>query len=109
MERLFVYGSLQPGGTNAYMLEGIRGRWVRGVLRGRLLAAGWGAGIGYPGLVLDAAAGQVSGHVLESLALGDHWALLDEFEGDDYQRRIVPVTLESGRKVDAHVYVVRNP
>ena len=50
--RLVVYGTLAPGRPNHSQLTGLDGRWSPGQLRGRLVDAGWGASLGYPGLVL---------------------------------------------------------
>ena len=107
LHRLFVYGSLQPGGTNAHELEGIPGTWSRGAVRGRLLQAGWGAGIGYPGLILDEDGEDVPGHVFESGGLAAEWPRLDAFEGAEYTRVETRVRLESGDTVQAFVYVIR--
>lgn len=107
LQRLFVYGSLQPGGTNAHELEGIAGTWSRAVVRGRLLQEGWGAGIGYPGLILDDGGEDVAGFVLESNQLVTEWPRLDAFEGAEYARVEVGVRLESGGSVPAFVYVIR--
>ncbi len=107
LQRLFVYGSLQPGGTNAHELAGIAGSWSPGVVRGRLLQAGWGAGIGYPGLILENGGEDVPGYVLASVALDAEWPRLDAFEGAEYARVEAPVRLSSGDTVQAFVYVIR--
>ena len=109
LQRLFVYGSLQPGGTNAHELESVEGTWSPGVVSGRLMAAGWGAGIGYPGLILDEGGEDVPGFVLESAALATEWPRLDAFEGDEYARVEARVRLASGGAVEAFVYVIRDP
>ncbi|MEM1411445.1 MAG: gamma-glutamylcyclotransferase family protein [Pseudomonadota bacterium] len=105
-QRLFVYGSLQPGGSNHDVLDGIDGTWEPATVRGRLLEAGWGSGLGYPGLVLDGAGPAVPGAVLTSASLADHWARLDAFEGEDYERSDATVTLASGRTVPVQLYTV---
>ncbi len=108
LQRLFVYGSLQPGGTNAHELAGIAGTWSPGVVSGRLLQAGWGAGIGYPGLILDDGGGDVPGFMLESQGLVAEWTRLDAFEGAEYARVEAPVRLGTGETVRAFVYVIRD-
>ena len=52
--RLAVYGTLAPGRPNHHHLSGLKGRWIEGSMRGHLLREGWGADLGYPGLILDA-------------------------------------------------------
>ena len=106
IQRLFVYGSLQPGGDNAHVLAGVAGDWAPATVRGRLLEAGWGAGIGYPGLLIDDDGEEVRGFVLTSTALDGEWDRLDKFEGSEYERVQSSVTLADGRQVTAFVYVV---
>lgn len=108
MDRLFVYGSLQPGGPNEQVLAAIEGEWQSGSVKGTLIEKGWGAQIGYPGLILDAQGSDVSGHVFSSPYLASTLSDLDRFEGDQYARVVAPVTLQSGQQVDAFVYVLRD-
>jgi len=49
--RLAVYGSLQPGRENHYLLAKYPGSWSRGRVRGDLVNAGWGAAGGYLGFI----------------------------------------------------------
>jgi hypothetical protein len=53
MCRLAVYGTLAPGRPNHHQLNSLSGRWIKGTVRGQLLQEGWGAELGYPGIVLD--------------------------------------------------------
>jgi gamma-glutamylcyclotransferase (GGCT)/AIG2-like uncharacterized protein YtfP len=106
VERLFVYGSLQPGRENAHLLEAIGGSWQAASVKGILRPAGWGAAIGYPALTLDANGSVVSGFVFTSETLPQHWARLDEFEGEEYERVVTMVRLEDMSTVEAHVYVL---
>ena len=107
MDRLFIYGSLQPGGPNEHVLASIEGEWEPAVIRGKLVYAGWGAALGYPGLVIDADGTDIRGYVLSSSHLGSKWAELDELEGSEYERSIAFVALADGKEVQAHVYVLR--
>lgn len=102
--RLFVYGTLAPGHANAHILAGVPGTWEPATVRGRLYPDGWGAALGYPGLVLDEAGEAVDGLVFTSEALAAHWARLDEFEGEGYRRALTEATLPDGRVVPAYVY-----
>ncbi|CDM56842.1 MULTISPECIES: gamma-glutamylcyclotransferase family protein [Rhizobium] len=104
--RLATYGSLAPGEVNHGQLDGLRGTWRKGTVRGRLLEAGWGAGIGFPGLVLDDEAFEVPVSVFESPDLPEHWKRLDEFEGESYQRVVAMVTVGGGVQVEAFVYAL---
>lgn len=107
MERLFIYGSLQPSGPNEHVLAAIGGEWEHAAIKGTLIEAGWGATMGYPGLVIDESGDDVHGHVFASSNLSAKWAYLDEFEGEEYERIVAYVTLLSGERVQAHVYVLR--
>lgn len=108
MARLFIYGSLQPGGTNEHVLAPLEGKWEPATIKGRLVEEGWGAALGYPGLVLDSDGELVAGQLFTSPALTDIWQELDEFEGDQYARVTAPVSLENGTRVDAFVYVLQD-
>jgi hypothetical protein len=50
--RLATYGTLGPGGPNHHQVSTLKGRWSRGYVHGRLVAAGWGADLGFPSIVL---------------------------------------------------------
>ncbi len=107
MERLFVYGSLQPGAPNEHVLAGVEGRWQPAVVRGRLVEAGWGAAMGYPALVLDEDGDEIHGVVFSSPALGAMWPSLDELEGEEYERVFTAATLADGERAQVSVYVLR--
>ena len=106
-ERLFVYETLAPGKPNQHILGGVSGTWEKGAVRGRLLQEGWGAEQGYPGIVLDAAAGRVEGFLLTSEALTNEWKRLDEFEGDQYERVLAQIELDCGQVVQAFIYQLK--
>jgi hypothetical protein len=53
--RLATYGTLAPGHENHGQLSDLSGRWLVGHVRGSLVEAGWGAKLGYPGMILDLA------------------------------------------------------
>ena len=103
--RLATYGSLSPGGINHNQLSGLKGRWLKGTVRGILHNAGWGNSIGFPGLVLDPAGPEVKVNIFESEDLPQHWSRLDEFEGPEYRRVITQVLTPEG-KLKAHIYTV---
>lgn len=103
--RLAVYGSLAPGRPNHDQLAGLSGRWFEAIVRGHLVEDGWGAEMGYPGIVLDADGPAVEVHVLESSDLPNWWSRLDEFEGTGYRRTATPVTTPKG-DVWASIYVL---
>jgi gamma-glutamylcyclotransferase (GGCT)/AIG2-like uncharacterized protein YtfP len=104
--RLAVYGTLAPGRSNHHQLAGLAGDWTHGVVRGERLAAGWGAGVGYPGLRLDPQGAEVAVQVFTSPDLPAHWARLDAFEGADYRRALARVQGADGGEVEAFIYVI---
>lgn len=106
MDRLFVYGSLAPGRANAHVLGDVPGSWQPAIVNGTLRQEGWGAAMGFPGIVLDPQAGEVRGQVFSSTELARHWARLDAFEGEGYERVLAQVRLEDGTTVAAWVYAL---
>lgn len=101
--RLAVYGTLAPGRQNHHQMAGMTGDWRPGVVRGRLYAEGWGAAMGYPGLVLDPEGPEVAVLIFQSPDLPAHWSRLDAFEGEGYRRVTVSVSTPDGA-VDAWIY-----
>jgi gamma-glutamylcyclotransferase (GGCT)/AIG2-like uncharacterized protein YtfP len=104
--RLATYGTLAPGRPNHHQLDGLRGRWLTGHVRGTLIEEGWGAALGYPALVLDPPGTPVDVHVFESADLPGRWARLDAFEGPGYERVTATVHTADG-DVAASIYVLR--
>lgn len=89
------------------MLAEVPGTWEPATVRGTLLQEGWGAAVGYPGIVLDEHGGKVHGFIFSSEELSGHWAQLDEFEGDGYERVVALVELGDGTVVKAHIYALK--
>lgn len=112
LTRLFVYGTLAPGASNAHVLAGLEGHWQPARVRGYCYPQGHRASFGYPALFLadacDAEAPMVEGLLFSSEDLHAFWPQLDVFEGEAYRRVVVPVELAGGHTVDAHVYEVVN-
>ena len=105
LHRLATYGTLAPGRPNQHQLDGLVGRWFAGHVNGMLVHAGWGAGLGYPALVLDPDGSDIRVDVFESVDLPAHWERLDAFEGPGYQRVVTLVRTSTG-DVDASIYVL---
>ena len=103
MDSLFVYGTLQPGHSNAHILENIGGEWLPGYVKGTFYAHGWGAAADFPGIVLDEHGARVDGYLFVSNNLETHWAMPDEFE-EGYDRVEVSVTTVEGRQVTSWIY-----
>ncbi len=103
-DRLFVYGTLRPGESNARELDGLNGTWQQAWVRGRFFASGAGAALGYPGVVLDDGGDEVAGMLFISKELSAHWLRLDTFEGEGYRRVVTRVRLEGGETVEAFIY-----
>ena len=106
--RLATYGSLAPGEINHYQLSSLLGHWQRGKVHGRLTDSGWGSALGFPGLILDPLGPAVDVYLFESQDLLNHWARLDEFEGEGYQRVVTEVDTEQGT-LSAYIYVLAAP
>jgi gamma-glutamylcyclotransferase (GGCT)/AIG2-like uncharacterized protein YtfP len=102
--RLFVYGTLAPGRPNEHILADVPGEWEPASVTGKLFQEGWGAAAGYPGIVLDEQGDEVEGFLFSSESLAEHWARLDAFEGEGYERVLATVKLKDGTRVDACIY-----
>ena len=107
VNKLFVYGSLAPGRPNEHILKNIGGTWEEGIIYGKLHQEGWGATMGFPGIVLDIREEKIRGHVFSSEEIENHWEELDKFEGEEYERVLTKIELENGLEVEAFVYVLQ--
>lgn len=107
VDRLFVYGTLAPGRPNEHILGDVPGAWEPATVRGNLIQKGWGAEVGFPGIVLSEDGNEVHGFIFTSADLSAHWGRLDEFEGEGYERVLVRVTpLAGGPTVHAYIYAL---
>ena len=101
--RLFVYGTLREGaGHPMHAVLASSGACVGAAsVAGRLVRVDW-----YPGLVVTSA-GEASRVIGEVWALRDDsaFAALDDYEADEYERRILPVRLATGETLEAWTYV----
>lgn len=84
-DKLFVYGTLAPGKPNEHILAPLDGTQQPANVTGKQYQNGWGAALGYPGIVIDSQGDKVEGLIFSADKLQDNWLLLDEFEGQDYQ------------------------
>lgn len=105
--QLFVYGTLCPGQPNEHWLTDIGGTFLKASARGKLIPQGWGAALGYPGLIPDPEGDTVDGYVFRSEQLPENWQALDDFEGEGYERVIIEVTLEDGTLEQAYLCALR--
>ena len=62
--------------------------------------------MGYPAIILDESAGEVPGFLFSSESLSEHWARLDKFEGEGYERVRTTVKLNDSTTVDACLYML---
>ena len=103
--RLATYGTLVPGRANHHQLARLKGQWRQSTVRGRLVDVGWGAALGFPGLVLDPLGSAVEVYLFESEELPDHWARLDVFEGTSCRQTATQVQTADGG-LDAWIRVI---
>lgn len=107
MERLFVYGTLAPNRPNEHILKDLVGTWEYSTVKGRLYQEGWGAQMGYPGVILDNEGQTIHGSIFSSPELSKKWEFLDDFEGEEYERVLVKAKLLTGEFVDAFIYALK--
>ncbi len=101
MDRLFVYGTLRLGSTNAYAqkLAGVARHLGVGKIAGRLFQVAH-----YPALLPPQTSDDlVIGDLFEGIT-AELWRELDNYEGDEYVREAVDVVLDSGELSAAFVY-----
>jgi gamma-glutamylcyclotransferase (GGCT)/AIG2-like uncharacterized protein YtfP len=106
---LIVYGTLAPNKSNHSVVEHIKGTWLKGRVRGKLVAKGWGAQTGHNGYAPASLEEQteIEAFILISNELTANWQRLDEFEGEDYKRILTPYELETGEKGIGYIYAVK--
>jgi len=107
VKKLFVYGTLGPDRPNEHVLKAIGGSWENATVRGKLRQEGWGAEIGYPGIDLDKNGEEIEGFLFISGNLSSHWGVLDDFEGEGYERVLTQAELEDGSMVDTYIYTLQ--
>jgi gamma-glutamylcyclotransferase (GGCT)/AIG2-like uncharacterized protein YtfP len=108
---LAVYGSLAPGRSNYHVVAPLGGEWTDGLVEGEYLPVGWGAALGYPAFRPRVGGAAVAVQVLTAPLLTTAWPMLDDFEGAEYQRILVPVFLTeagSGQAGARQLYTVAN-
>jgi gamma-glutamylcyclotransferase (GGCT)/AIG2-like uncharacterized protein YtfP len=97
-EQLIVYGSLMPGDLYHFLLADLPGTWEQCVIRGRMGKYG-----GFKAFRYDAAGPEHPAWLLTSPALPGRFPELDEFEGEGYERVVIPAQV-NGRCRMAQVY-----
>ena len=107
-EKLFVYGTLGPNRPNEHILKNIGGTWEDATVNGKLTDEGWGAEMGYPGIILDKNEEEIKGFIFTSSNLSNHWNMLDDFEGEGYERVITKAKLEDKTIVDTYIYILQS-
>ncbi len=105
---LIVYGTLAPNRSNHSVVEHIKGKWQKGIVRGRLVKQGWGADLGYYGFKHTSVKEQneIEAFVLLSDELEANWQRLDDFEGAEYRRLLAQYELDSGEIGVGYIYAV---
>jgi len=56
---------LAPGRVNHHQISALTGKWKCGTVKGKLMSTGWGAAVGFPGLILDPLGPSVDVHLFE--------------------------------------------
>jgi len=70
--RLFIYGTLAPGQSNAHLLGDLVGTWEKASVNGTVYQVAWGAASGYPGILLNDGDGDAYGLLFSSDELPAH-------------------------------------
>ena len=108
MNRLFVYGSLVPGGANEHILRDMGGEFEKAYVTCELFNEGWGSDLGYPGIRVSDEGERIEGYVFSSNQLGSNWKRLDDFEGEAYSRVLIKaIILKDNSEVEAYIYELK--
>ena len=107
MNQLFVYGTLCPNRENASILGGIGGDWQKASVHGTIHILDWGPDKGLPAIILNDKDSLVEGYLFSTEKLAENWQMLDDFEGFQYERVVVDVSVDSGEKIQAWTYVMK--
>jgi gamma-glutamylcyclotransferase (GGCT)/AIG2-like uncharacterized protein YtfP len=102
-QKLAVYGTLAPGHPNHDQLAGLVGTWQPCELRGRIDTRV------HRVFTWDPRGAAVPAMLFTSDGLPEHWWRLDEFEGPDYRRILVPVFADGAFLTVANVYEAAVP
>jgi gamma-glutamylcyclotransferase (GGCT)/AIG2-like uncharacterized protein YtfP len=97
-EKLVVYGSLAPEGANNFLLAGLEGNWHRCLIRGRL-----GRYRGFKAFRYDPLGEEHPAWLLISPTLPERLPDLDDFEGEEYRRILIPARVGK-QAVIANIY-----
>lgn len=108
-DHLAVYGSLSPGQSSHSVIEPLPGTWTDASVRGVRDETGWGLTGGFPGMRWNTRAPLFPVKLFISKDLINHWKRLDEFEGGEYRRILVPVHGGDALITVANIYEVRAP
>ena len=104
---LLSYGSLMPGGSNHHEVSGIKGEWSKGFVNGWITDLHFEDGSTYPGLRWDPEGDIIKVAILNSSELSNQWERIDDFEGPEYRRVVVPYTLQNKERGLGQIYVIR--
>lgn len=107
---IIIYGTLAPNRPNHSKIAHIKGKWLRGIVKGKLVNEGWGAELGYFGFKHSHIDEQenIEAYILFSDQLVDNWSYLDEFEGDGYRRIIAKYELDNGDVGIGNIYAIND-
>jgi gamma-glutamylcyclotransferase (GGCT)/AIG2-like uncharacterized protein YtfP len=95
---LVAYGSLAPGCVNNFILAGLGGDWQRCWIRGRL-----GHYRGFKAFRYDPEGAEHPAWLLISPTLPERLPELDDFEGEEYRRILIPARVGE-QAVIANIY-----
>ena len=109
-QSIIIYGTLAPNRPNHSKIEHINGKWIKGVVKGKLVKEGWGAELGYYGFKHSSIIEQesIEAFILFSDELVNNWTYLDEFEGDGYRRILAKFELENGEVGVGNIYAIND-
>jgi gamma-glutamylcyclotransferase (GGCT)/AIG2-like uncharacterized protein YtfP len=101
--RLLVYGTLAPGEANHGIISGVPGEWAPCRVNGTIARQN-----GLPYLTWNPAGAALPAQLFTSSELPNAWNQLDDFEGEEYKRRLVSIETDRGVST-AYAYLDARP
>jgi gamma-glutamylcyclotransferase (GGCT)/AIG2-like uncharacterized protein YtfP len=98
--RLAAYGTLRPGQPNNSELDGIEGRWSKGTVCGSLVMKSGCSGFHWN----NDTSTSIEVDIFTARNLQHNWARLDQFEGPNYERILIPAKLLNNTIVIANIF-----
>jgi gamma-glutamylcyclotransferase (GGCT)/AIG2-like uncharacterized protein YtfP len=98
-KKLISYGTLAPGQPNHSLISDLAGAWAECVVRGTMNQQD-----GFSRFIWNPTGSEQTASLLSSDCLPDNWNRIDQFEGKEYRRQLIPARTPGGIAI-AYAYI----